>query len=148
MKFIAHRGNMYGPDEMENSISHIENAIYKGYDAEIDLWRINGRWYSGHDNPYWTIKDVGWLDDHRSQLWCHAKNLDALRALLDMKMHCFWHNQDAFTLTSNGYIWVHQDIAFQIEDTNVNTKKLIFVQSGRPIPVPCHGVCADYALSI
>ncbi len=144
MKIIAHRGNIFGPDDMENSPKHIEFAIHKGYDAEIDLWRINGVWYSGHDQPFNKI-DVQWLDDFRSLLWCHAKNLDALWMLLEIGMHCFWHQQDAFTLTSQGFIWAHQDIAFQLQSNPNHDSSIVFVHPGRTIPVHCYGVCTDYA---
>ena len=39
MKFIAHRGNVFGPNvELENSPNYIDKAISTGYDVEVDLW--------------------------------------------------------------------------------------------------------------
>jgi hypothetical protein len=37
-----------------------------------------------------------------------CKNAQALEYLVQRKnLICFWHQDDEFTLTSNGYIWVH-----------------------------------------
>ena len=38
MKLIAHRGNIVGPNPLEeNKLEYIEAAIAGGYDAEIDV---------------------------------------------------------------------------------------------------------------
>jgi hypothetical protein len=57
MKLIAHRGNINGPNkEKENNPDYIFTALKLGYDAEIDIWYINNKWYLGHDNPVFEIK--------------------------------------------------------------------------------------------
>ena len=37
MKLIAHRGNIDGPSDEQNSPDYIDNALSLGYDAEIDV---------------------------------------------------------------------------------------------------------------
>ena len=52
MKFIAHRGNLNGPEpDKENSITQIKKCIELGFDVEIDLRVINEELWLGHDQP-------------------------------------------------------------------------------------------------
>ena len=104
MNLISHRGNINGVQPgMENMPEYIEDTLKKGYDVEVDVWYKNG-FYLGHDNPTYGI-DVRFLQ--RPEIWCHAKNLEAL---IEMKkysnIHYFWHQNDDVTLTSRGFMWV------------------------------------------
>ena len=103
MKFISHRGNIDGPNpEWENDPSRIEDVLNKGYDVEIDVWKIGSKLFLGHDGPQVPI-DYGFIKNE--SLLCHAKNLEALEYMLKMDdVHCFWHQEDHYTITSNGYI--------------------------------------------
>ena len=52
MIYIAHRGLFNGPDkEKENSPAQINQALFKGYDVEVDVWFKDGKWFLGHDEP-------------------------------------------------------------------------------------------------
>ena len=105
MILISHRGNTTGPDpENENKIKYLMEAISSGYQVETDVWVKGGTFYLGHDMPQYVVDKDFLL---RSELWCHAKNLDALCYLLKLGAHCFWHQDDDFTLTSGGYIWTY-----------------------------------------
>jgi hypothetical protein len=105
MKLISHRGNIVGPErEFENSPGFIERAIKKGYDVEVDVWYVDGRYWLGHDKPTYEMGSY-WL--YHPKLWRHAKNLDALRRMLENRVHCFWHQNDDRTLTSQGYVWTY-----------------------------------------
>jgi hypothetical protein len=105
MYYIAHRGNLYGPNpSMENNPEYVKNALDSGFDAEIDVWYINGKFQLGHDEPQYDV-DASFLIHDR--VWCHAKNIDALEMLLSIGAHCFWHEKDMYTLTSKGIIWAY-----------------------------------------
>ena len=105
MKIISHRGNLSGPcSTRENSPDYIQEALDIGFDVEIDVWKINDTWYLGHDEPEYTIH-VDFLK--KENLWCHAKNKDALEQMLASNIHCFWHQEDDYTITSRGYIWAY-----------------------------------------
>ena len=106
MLFIAHRGNVGGPDASENSPSHIDRAISLGYDVEIDVWVVGNVIYLGHDGPQYEI-DEDFLEERRNVIWCHAKNIHALQWLLENKFNTFFHNIDDYTLTSKGLIWAY-----------------------------------------
>jgi len=107
MKIISHRGNLDGPQiEFENEPSYIEKALNIGLDVEIDVWSVDGKLYLGHDKPIYNI-DVSFLFNNYNRLWCHAKNVEALQFLLNGGMHCFWHENDKYTITSKGKIWVY-----------------------------------------
>jgi len=105
--FIAHRGNTQGPNpEQENKPQYIIEALKNNFDVEIDVWLCkNNKWYLGHDKPQYAI-DYSFLENEK--LWCHAKNLEALSIMLqNPKIHCFWHQQDDYTITSKKFIWAY-----------------------------------------
>ena len=104
MILIAHRGNTNGVNSAdENKPEYIMAAVDSGYHAEIDVWFINGEYLLGHDEPLYKVEE-SFLENEK--FWCHAKNLEALEAMIkNEKIHCFWHQGDDFVLTSRGYIW-------------------------------------------
>jgi hypothetical protein len=107
MKFIAHRGLMDGPDDnMQNRPDQIVKALDHGFEAEIDVWHVDGKWVLGHDGPEHDT-DIGFLQ--QKGLWIHCKNLDALFTLRSLKHHYnfFWHESDTVTLTSTNVIWTY-----------------------------------------
>lgn len=105
-RFIAHRGNYQGPQQFaENTVKYLEHAYFDmGYDVECDLIAHRGILYFGHDEPV-EAADLQFLQ--REGVWCHAKNLEELELLLDMRTNCFWHDKDTVTLTSQKYIWCY-----------------------------------------
>jgi len=103
MKIISHRGNLQGRiPERENHPSYIVEAVNLGIDVEIDVWYVDGEFYLGHDEPMHKV-DLQFL--MQPAMWCHAKNSDALRRMLESGVHCFWHENDCYTLTSKGIPW-------------------------------------------
>lgn len=103
MKFISHRGNINGPNsEWENSPSRIKAVLEEGYDVEIDVWKIGSKLFLGHDQAEFPV-DYSFLKNEK--LLCHAKNLEAFEYMLKADgIHCFWHQEDHYTLTNRGYI--------------------------------------------
>lgn len=140
MNIISHRGNLDRANpSTENSIPAINIALYHGFDIEIDVWYKTNNWYLGHDKPQYII-DESFLQNKK--LWCHAKNLDALNLMIkNKKIHCFWHQNDDFTLTSKGYIWT-----YPTKETEDNS---IIVLRGKKdkIPKKCFGICTDFPLT-
>ena len=140
MKVISHRGNLNGPNpSTENSIPAINIVLYHGFDVEIDVWYKNNNWYLGHDKPKYLI-DESFLQNKK--LWCHAKNLDALNLMLkNNKIHCFWHQNDDFTLTSKSYIWTYPT-------KEIKYNSIIVLRSKKDkVPKKCFGVCTDFPLT-
>jgi len=143
MILISHRGNIIGKKpQLENSPGYIDEAIAKGYDVEIDLWRVNDDWLLGHDEPQYEI-DLNWISKRSIKLWVHCKNVEALSYLIINKkesrnINYFWHESDTVTLTSLGYIWafpgkqpIESSIAVMPELENDSLQR-------------CIGVCSDY----
>lgn len=134
MIIIAHRGNLNGPDPAtENREETIVSSIANGFECEIDVWKIDGRLWLGHDGPD-RETSLSFLERYSSKLWVHCKNLDALIDLKD-KFNCFFHDKDAYTITSKGFIW-----------GNINsptTEQVICVMPSGEFG-PCLGVCTDY----
>jgi hypothetical protein len=76
-------------------------------------------------------------------LWIHAKNLDALYVLqANPVLNYFWHQEDDFTLTSQGDIWTYPGKPL--------TKNSIMVMPEWNDPkfenlnLDCLGICSDY----
>ena len=138
---IAHRGNTNGPNkEYENKPSYILQALEKGYHAEIDVWLINDRIFLGHDTPE---HPVGIEFIRNKSLWCHCKNIDALRLLLYNDIRCFFHEDDEATLTSDGYIWTYPG-------SKLTNKSICVMPEKNNWDIPSHvfGICSDYVANI
>ena len=118
MILIAHRGNTNGiKPEKENTLSYLEEAYNKGFDVEVDILGHNGILYFGHDEPQ-EIACTNFIQ--RNGVWCHAKNTHAIELLADLRTNYFWHENDAATVTSKGYIWCYPGHF-------VNSKKAIWL---------------------
>ena len=110
MKLISHRGNLEGPNpERENHPDYIYEALQAGYEVEIDVWWIDGKFKLGHDGPQYDFP-FDLLTNFHTKLWIHCKNMDALSYLNELdssgsKLNYFSHEDDLGVLTSRGYIW-------------------------------------------
>lgn len=143
MKFISHRGNLEKKiKHEENTKDKIQYCISLGFDVEIDIWSIDEDLYLGHDLPEQKI-DLKFLEQNNQYLWIHCKNIDSLQKL-KYHFNCFWHQEDDYTLTSDGNIWVYpgrklikDSIAVMPEITNYSLQDLQM----------CYGICSDNILS-
>ena len=137
MKLIAHRGNLNGKNPFyENSPKYCQEAIDKGFDVEIDIWYTD-TWWTGHHRPSYRV-DTDFLK--MKEVWCHAKNIEALKRLLDLGAHCFFHQNDPVTLTSKGFMWTYpthplteNSICVLPELQKIDTKG-------------CAGICSDFLI--
>lgn len=141
MILISHRGNLFGPNKvLENSPDYIINAIKSGYHVEVDFWVINGDLYFGHDEPKYKIEQF-FIDSNVKNIWLHCKNIDALDYIISKRKYYqgFWHENDKYTITTNGYIWTYPGMP--------TTEKSILVHLN-PIEniklFNLAGICSDY----
>lgn len=139
---IAHRGNIDGPvPDAENNPAYVQNAIKSGYQAEVDFWIIDNIIYFGHDAPQYEI-DPYFIIKNITDLWLHCKNLNALDFVLSMPKayKAFWHQEDDFTITTNGYIWTYPG--------KPTTNKSILVCKDVPdqnmLSLDIAGICSPY----
>lgn len=146
MIYIAHRGLIDGPDKkLENHPNQIRQSLDAGYDCEIDFWCLefpsHRRYYLGHDRPDYEVE---WDFFHQSGLWIHAKNVAALYVLTqsDKKLNYFWHQEDDFTLTSNGYLWTYP--GKQLTDRSICVLPERFTPNLTEFNENCFGVCSKY----
>jgi len=142
MILISHRGNLDGEaPERENHPEYIDEAMELGYNVEIDLWFVEGKFMLGHDEPQYEVH-TEWLYQRSDKLWIHCKNVKAFEFFNffhdKQDIHYFWHEQDTATLTSKGYIWAYpgkqpikNSIAVMPEINNDST-------------TACKGICSDY----
>ena len=99
----------------------------------------------GHDTP---DHQVSYEFLQRPGIWIHAKNLDALYVLgADNKLNFFWHQEDEFTLTSQGYIWTFPGKTLT-ENSVMVMPEYIDPTLDNTIGVKCFAICSDYVEQI
>ena len=137
MILISHRGNLNGKSDRENQPDYIEEALAQGFDVEIDVWDIFGSYFLGHDEPKYLVKKDFLKNDG---LWCHAKNIQGLYSMLEDNIHCFWHQEDDVTLTSEGYMWTYP--GKPLTDKSI----CVLPEKNNEKPKKCLGICSDYVV--
>jgi hypothetical protein len=144
MQIIAHRGNLHGPSPKENHPKQIDECIVLGYAVEIDIWCISDALYLGHDMPRHKIS-LDFLLSRSESLYVHAKNLPALRKLIGSGLNYFWHQNDAFTLTSHCDIWTYPG-------QDVTDESIIVCETLDDLLKYCdsevEGICTDYPVRL
>ena len=139
MKLISHRGNVNTIKEnLENRPSYIQEALSLGYDVEIDVRLVEGELLLGHDFPVYKV-DLDFLKNDK--LWCHAKNLGALKLMLKERVQCFWHQEDDYTITSTGKIWTYPGKS--VTENSIIVLKENFSNFDVESVKNCYGICAD-----
>ena len=91
MIFIAHRGNLHGPQpDNENKVSYIQAALDKGFNVEVDVIDFDGHdtFTLGHDKAQEEVRSKYF---RQKNLFAHAKNYKCLSGLLKHGAHCFYH---------------------------------------------------------
>lgn len=144
MILISHRGNINGiVGSVENHPSYIQNALDKGYDVEIDIWKNNDGFWLGHDEPKFKV-DITWLYHRRDNLWIHCKNIVALEHMSTTALHgfnYFWHQEDKYTLTSKQYVWAYPNMPASHE----NNKTITVLPEWNNTDITSYaGVCSDF----
>ena len=139
MLLISHRGNIDGPDPLnENRPGHIVAALYMDFNVEVDVWWMEDGIYLGHDSPVYKTDHNFLINKH---LWIHCKNIDAMINLsYDDRLNLFYH-KEGITFSSKGFLMTapglsvnHKSIALMPEmcfDWDVS---------------PAYGICTDYPL--
>tara|TARA_R110002012_G_scaffold74074_4_gene188145 strand:+ start:9380 stop:9856 length:477 start_codon:yes stop_codon:yes gene_type:complete len=152
MLLIAHRGNIRGPDEnKENHPDYLVAAIGAGYNVELDIWKVGESLALGHDSPQYEIsKEFLTSLASSTTLWTHAKNIEALQYMSELKnlnftkqWNFFWHEKDSYTLTSEGYIWAYPGSILTQNSICVMPEAVKGFYSQQQI-LACKGVCSDY----
>ena len=146
MKIISHRGNLQGSfKETENSPDQIVHAIQFGFDVEVDVRMHQGNIYLGHDEPSYKIS-IEWLHLYKHYLWIHCKDLKSLEKLstkFSKTFNFFWHQEDFYTLTSHGFVWVYPGQLCPRGAVKVIKGMPEVDQLGKDT---VHGVCTDYPI--
>jgi hypothetical protein len=126
----------------ENKPYYIDEALNYGYDVEIDLWIINNELFLGHDSPETNI-NFDFITKRKNNIWCHAKNLDALNYLLQEEFNCFFHDRDDYTLTSKGIIWAYPGQKLNAKAICVMPERCATDTYSKSDFNNCYGICSD-----
>ena len=107
---------------------------------------INKKLYLGHDQGELLISKKDLLK-YKNNLWIHCKNLEAISYFnkTDLDLNYFWHDKDAYTLTSKGYIWAFPGEKLSNECICVMPelkKSINEIKSIKEISIA--GICTDY----
>ena len=71
---------------------------------EVDVWLKDKEFWLGHDKPTYPIAT---RILQNGKIWCHAKNIQTMFALMASNAHCFYHTDEKVVLTSRGYLWTY-----------------------------------------
>lgn len=145
MKYIAHRGLISGPDSSkENHPDIITASLNLGYDCEIDL-RVQGSVLAlGHDRADYQ---VGHEFICRLGLWIHCKNYEALEYCQHYdNLNYFWHENDAYTITSQGWGWAYP--GQRVNSKTIQVMPELADATLSNIDYTGLGVCSDWILRI
>ena len=142
MKFISHRGNINGKNDLENHPDQIIAAVENGYDVEIDVRVVEDKIYLGHDRADYEI-DINFLINFIDKLWIHIKNDKAIEFFLksEIKFNYFWHQNDDYTLTSLGNLWTFPG-KILINDFSISVLPEM-EKSNLDNIFSCYGICSD-----
>lgn len=147
MLLIAHRGNTEGREpNFENNPDYVDKAIKQGFSVEIDLRTVGKKVFLGHDAPQYQISEQ-WLRDRSNWLWVHCKDQVAMMRGMEFNLNYFWHENDAYTMTSKGYVWAYPgknpctELTIMVMPEQYDL--LGRIHSGNISPKP-FGVCSDY----
>lgn len=116
MQIISHRGNLEGPNPLEeNHPNYLYKALKAGHAIECDIWGKDDRLYLGHDKPEWEVPSFlisGW------NVYFHCKNIQAYITLYnaDVSAYYFMHENDAAGLVSDGKLWVHPHTILSVSE--------------------------------
>lgn len=136
MIYISHRGFVNGIDKkIENHPDQIKFLIEKNINIEVDVRFYKNKFYLGHDEPEFEISSDFLINN---KLWCHAKNFEALEEMSKIKCHFFWHQEDDYTITSRGFVWVYPGKPLVKNSICVTPEKHNNDYSF------CYGICTDY----
>ena len=129
---------MTGPnDQRENNIDYVMNALFSGFDIEVDLWVMDNGLWLGHDKPSYSLPNSSILLDDR--IWVHTKNLKAADYCKKYGINFFWHQTDDFTITSKGFFWTYPG-----KDLSKNSIAVLPETVDNWDYSMCYGVCTDY----
>ena len=144
MKIIAHRGLVNGPNkELENNPETISKAIEKGFDVEVDVWKIDDNWFLGHDELKYKI-NFSYLENER--LWVHAKNIRALKKLIEIgeNINFFWHQDDDVSITSKNFIWT--TLGKELTSISVCVMPESRLTIKESVKLQCFGICTNLGI--
>ncbi len=140
---IAHRCNLEGKSDNENTLSGIINCINQGFSVEIDVRYIDGKYYLGHDFPQEEIS-LFLMSSLCDRLFIHCKNIEALQQLRAYaELNIFGHSEDEFVITSRG------DVFCSVGTVHDRTICVMPELSNKPILINdiinCSHILTDYA---
>jgi len=140
MRIIAHRANLNGSITADENRPEVITAVLDlGFDVEIDVWLIDGKYLLGHDGPEYLVDEEFLL---RDGLWIHAKNIAAMAALKE-KTNCFFHDVDDAVFTSRNDIWVYPGKPLPAGSVCVSPEKADYSEADLN---RCSAICTDYPI--
>lgn len=113
-RLISHRGNLNGRNPLaENNPKYLIDAS-RLFLVEVDLWYEGGFFYTGHDEPTFSI-DQYFLQNESFLL--HAKDVKTFLAVSQLpKVEVFYQDENLVATSNKGRVIFHSSIRFEIED--------------------------------
>lgn len=140
---ISHRGNLRGMDlAKENTIPYITEALDAGFHVMIDVWAVAGGKLlaTGTTEPLYAVEPTFLKNE---KIICRARNETTLTELLELGVHCFYHDNDPITLTNGGLVWTKPGHPLTVRSV------MTFPEHIHPDPtycrnILCAGICTNF----
>ena len=146
MIFIAHRGNTAGAKPyLENSPEYVDAALEDNFYVEVDVRKDieQETLVMGHDYGEYELPIV-WFEERKPKLFIHAKDLTTLSYFISRddynEWNVFWHQKDAYTLTTSGLVWAYPG---SVIDKNCICVMPENAQYFKEDLEKCFGICSD-----
>ena len=147
MLLISHRGHIDGPNtDLSNNPEQIKYLYNRNFDIEIDLRTYQNNLYLGHDKADYKTS-LNFLISMKDKLWIHCKDYTTFNYLQNFKdiLNFFWHNNDDYTITSKGYVWIYPNKPIIKDGIEVITDKDQTIERFKS-KNSLYGICTDYLL--
>ena len=136
--FLVRKEHLEKYEGLADTLQRITNG--KCVIVEVDVRSKCGGLYLGHDEPKYKVRQ-NLLRFNR--IICHAKDKEALRIMLeDGEIHCFWHENDDYTMTSKGWVWVFP--SKELIPNSVCVLPEYYKRDDFRSLNKCRAVCSDY----
>ena len=109
--------------------------------VEVDVRLIDGQIYLGHDCPQYKVSKDFFLEDS-DKFYIHCKNAEALNFFYknNLGVEFFFHEDDEYTITSKGNIWIHPKASLIKGGILVMPEKRFDIKDANLVMA----VCSDY----
>lgn len=153
MKFISHRGNIFGPNpDHDNNPTWIKYLLSSGITVEVDIWydKKTSNYFLGNKEPIHKFYPIDY--QHRfNQIIFDCKTVETYLRLQDFyttgvysRPDCIFHQSEKVVHSTSGRLWFFPQYIPDFTSNKCDDAVLV-VPDKNKVPYTWRGyVCSDY----